>query len=214
MSNAAKTRLGRRAAIRQTLAGAVAQGIACMALAGPLAVASGWTNAASQSAQAFDIAAGPLASALNQFGQSAHILLSYPAQLVEGKNSPGLQGQHAIDSGLAVLLSGTGLQAVREANGNYSLVVAAVPGALQLGEVSISGKAPGSTTEGTGLYSTYSSSSSTRLNLTPRETPQSLTVMSAKFSRNATISYLQGVESIHDQHKPTAASLFRGVPAG
>lgn len=177
MSNAAKTRLGRRAAIRQTLAGAVAQGIACMALAGPLAVASGWANAESQSAQAFDIAAGPLASALNQFGQSAHILLSYPAQLVEGKNSPGLQGQHAIDSGLAVLLSGTGLQAVREANGNYSLVVAAVPGALQLGEVSISGKAPGSTTEGTGLYSTYSSSSSTRLNLTPRETPQSLTVM-------------------------------------
>src|SRR5438270_1720466 len=35
--------------------------------------------------------------------------------------------------------------------------------------VSISGKAPGSTTEGTGLYTTYSSSSSTRLNLTPRE---------------------------------------------
>lgn len=128
MSNAARTRLGRRAAIRQTLAGAVAQGIACMALAGPLAVVSGWANAASQSAQAFDIAAGPLASALNQFGQSAHILLSYPAQLVEGKNSPGLHGQHAVDSGLAVLLSGTGLQAVREANGNYSLVVAAVPG--------------------------------------------------------------------------------------
>lgn len=43
--------------------------------------------------------------------------------------------------------------------------------------MSISGKAPGSTTEGTGLYTTYSSSSSTRLNLTPQETPQSLTVM-------------------------------------
>ena len=38
-------------------------------------------------------------------------------------------------------------------------------------------KAAGSTTEGTGSYTTQSSSSSTRLNLTPRETPQSLTVM-------------------------------------
>ena len=40
-----------------------------------------------------------------------------------------------------------------------------------------SGKAPGSTTEGTDSYTTASSSSSTRLNLAPQETPQALTVM-------------------------------------
>ena len=46
-----------------------------------------------------------------------------------------------------------------------------------MGAISISGMAPGSTTEGTGLYTTYSSSSSTRLNLTQKETPQSVTVI-------------------------------------
>ncbi|WP_312255630.1 TonB-dependent siderophore receptor [Stutzerimonas nitrititolerans] len=43
--------------------------------------------------------------------------------------------------------------------------------------MTISGKAPGSITEGTGSYTTGSTSSSTRLNLTPRETPQSITVI-------------------------------------
>ncbi|MEE1921952.1 TonB-dependent siderophore receptor [Pseudomonas sp. 148P] len=168
---------GRRAATRQALALAVAQGIACMALGGSLVALPGWANAAEQAGQEFDIAAGPLAGALNQFGKSAHILLSYPAQLVEGKSSPGLKGRHEIASGLAQLLAGSGLQPIREANGNYTLMLAVAPEALQLGEVSISGKAPGSITEGTGLYTTYSSSSSTRLNLTPKETPQTLTVM-------------------------------------
>ena len=166
-----------RGAVRRALAVAVARGIACMALAGPLVMVPGWVNAAEQAVQEFDIAAGPLAAALNQFGQSAHILLSYPAQWVEGKNTQGLKGRHGIDEGLSRLLAGTGLQPLREANGNYSLIQTVAPDALQLGEVSISGKAPGSITEGTGLYTTYASSSSTRLNLTPRETPQSLTVM-------------------------------------
>ena len=104
-------------------------------------------------------------------------MLSYPASLTEGRSSPGLRGRHDVDSGLALLLSGTGLQAVRGANGDYSLQPRGNGASLELSPVSISGKAPGSTTEGTGEYTTYSSSSSTRLNLTPRETPQSITVM-------------------------------------
>ena len=163
--------------IRHAFAGAVVQGMACLALASSLLLTPGWATAAVQAEQDFEIAPGPLAGALNQFGQSAHILLSYPAQLTDGKASPGVSGRHAVDVGLALLLQGTGLHAVRQANGNYLIEVPATAGALQLGEVSISGKAPGSTTEGTGLYTTYSSSSSTRLNLTPRETPQSLSVM-------------------------------------
>jgi outer membrane receptor for ferric coprogen and ferric-rhodotorulic acid len=162
--------------LKQKLAGAVVQGIACMTATTSLLIAPNWAHAAEQTLQSFDIPAGPLAPALTRFGQTAHILLSYSTPLTEGQTTPGLNGQYDVEQGLAMLLEGTGLEASRGANGNYSLV-ASSGDALQLSAVSISGKAPGSTTEGTGLYTTYSSSSSTRLNLTPRETPQSLTVM-------------------------------------
>ncbi|ATP47731.1 TonB-dependent siderophore receptor [Pseudomonas putida] len=147
-----------------------------MSASAPLLLTPGWATAAEQAQADFDIAAGPLAPALARFGQTAHILLSYPTALTEGRSTSGLQGRFDVDQGLAMLLAGTGLEASRGVNGNYSLQATAT-GALELSAVSISGKAPGSTTEGSGLYTTYSSSSSTRLNLTPRETPQSLTVM-------------------------------------
>lgn len=164
-----------RTTLKKTLAVAVVRGIAGLTMAAPVLLAPTWVQAAEQ--YRFDIKPGSLAGALNQFGQVTHILLSYPAVLTEGKTSPGLQGLHDLDSGLAILLGSTDLQAVRGSGDSYSLEPRATGGALQLGTVSISGKAPGSTTEGTGSYTTQSSSSSTRLNLTPRETPQSLTVM-------------------------------------
>lgn len=177
MNRTARKRQGWQRSVSQKLAGAVVQGIACMGASAPLLLMPAWATAAAQAQADFDIPAGPLAPALARFGQSAHILLSYPTALTEGRSTSGLAGRFDIDQGLAILLAGTGLEASRGVNGSYSLQASASTGALELSAVSISGKAPGSTTEGTGLYTTYSSSSSTRLNLTPRETPQSLTVM-------------------------------------
>ena len=164
-----------RTTLKTSLALAVLQGIAAITAATPLMLASAWVQAAEQ--LEFDIAPGSLAGVLNQFGQVTQILLSYPAALTDGKTSPGLQGHHDLDTGLAILLGTSDLQAVHRSGNHYSLEPRPAGGALQLSTVSISGKAPGSTTEGTGSYATQSSSSSTRLNLTPRETPQSLTVM-------------------------------------
>lgn len=161
--------------LKTSLALAVMQGIASVTVVTPLLLASAWVHAAPQ--VEFDIPPGSLAEALNQFGQASQILLSYPAALTDGQTSPGLRGRHDLDTGLAILLSTSNLQAVHGSGNTYSLARRPSDGALQLGTVSISGKAPGSTTEGTGSYTTQSSSSSTRLNLTPRETPQSLTVM-------------------------------------
>lgn len=175
VNRTARKRQGWQFSIKQKLAGAVVQGIACMAVTAPLLIAPNWA-AAEQAQEDFDIPAGALAPALTRFGQTAHILLSYSTSLTEGRSTSGLKGRYDVDQGLAILLAGSGLEASRGANGNYSLH-ASTGDALELGAVSISGKAPGSTTEGTGLYTTYSSSSSTRLNLTPRETPQSMTVM-------------------------------------
>ncbi|MCE1117341.1 MULTISPECIES: TonB-dependent siderophore receptor [Pseudomonas] len=133
--------------------------------------------AAEQNVQRFDIPAAPLGTALTRLGQQAHLLLSFPDELITGQSSQGLQGDFTVDEALRALLAGSQLVAVRQPDGRYVIERAQVSGALELQSISISGKAPGSTTEGTGLYTTYSSSSSTRLNLTPKETPQSLTVM-------------------------------------
>lgn len=133
--------------------------------------------AADSTVQHYEIPAAPLGTALNQLGQQAHLLLSFPNDLIAGQNSPGLNGDYTIDGALQALLAGSQLIAVRQPDGRYTLQRAPASTALELQSISISGKAPGSTTEGTGLYTTYSSSSSTRLNLTPKETPQSLTVM-------------------------------------
>ncbi|CAM4050387.1 Outer-membrane receptor for ferric coprogen and ferric-rhodotorulic acid [Pseudomonas reidholzensis] len=127
----------------------------------------------------FEIAPGPLGTALSQFASSAGVTLSFASEQTQGLSSPGLQGNYGTDEGLAQLLQGSGLQARRQSNGSYVLMPAshAADGALELTPLSISGKAPGSTTEGSGSYTTESSSSSTRLNLSLKETPQSVTVL-------------------------------------
>lgn len=127
---------------------------------------------------AVNIPAQSLSSALRELGQQANLDILFSPDMVQGLKSRTVSGSLEPEQALNDLLQGSGI--------SYQIIgntVTLVPGntaagnALQLGTVSISGKAPGSTTEGTGLYTTYSSSSSTRLNLTPRETPQSVTVM-------------------------------------
>ncbi|MFR0672837.1 TonB-dependent siderophore receptor [Enterobacterales bacterium AW_CKDN230030176-1A_HGKHYDSX7] len=127
---------------------------------------------------AVDIAAQPLASALQQLGQQTDMQILYSPELVQGLNARAVSGPVSTQEALQRLLSGSGLSYRME--GNTVLLMAppsADSGALELGMTSISGMAPGSVTEGSGSYTTYMSSSSTRLNLTQKETPQSVTVV-------------------------------------
>ncbi|MFP5425781.1 MAG: TonB-dependent siderophore receptor [Gammaproteobacteria bacterium] len=132
-----------------------------------------------QQSTRFEIAPGPLGTALSEFASAAGVTLSFASEQTQGLSSPGLQGTFSVEEGLAHLLVGSGLQASRQSNGGYVLLPAAsaANGAMELMPLSISGKAPGSTTEGSGSYTTESSSSSTRLNLSLKETPQSVTVL-------------------------------------
>lgn len=52
----------------------------------------------------FDVAAGPLAGALNRFAQQAGVTLALDADKVQGLQSAGLKGAYAIDDGFNVLL--------------------------------------------------------------------------------------------------------------
>ena len=146
---------------------------------GSLAVASAvQAQPAANSILRFDIAAAPLDQALSQFGRQAGIPLSIDASLTAGKNSPGVKGSFSVEQGLARLLAGTGLSAFRTDSGNYLLAQAVEPGgALELGATSINSRLLGETTEGTGSYTTGSTSTATRMNLSIRETPQSISVV-------------------------------------
>ncbi|AUT61362.1 TonB-dependent siderophore receptor [Paraburkholderia terrae] len=92
-------------------------------IASPAAFAADATEMAQASPRkSFDIAAGPLESALNQYGQQARIMLSYPSALTANRHSAGLHGEYDTQQGLVRLLRGTGLSSVQQSNGSYTLV--------------------------------------------------------------------------------------------
>ena len=134
-------------------------------------------GASQQAVREYAIAPGTLDQALNQFAREAGILLSVDATLTAGKQSRGLHGHYGVVDGLGQLLSGSGLGLVNR-DGNYSLeAVASNANALELGATSVVGAGLGATTEGTGSYTTGATSTATKLPLTLRETPQSVSVM-------------------------------------
>lgn len=94
-------------------------------LIAPMAMAQTLLNQESQDAsqimQAFQIPAGDLENTLNQLGQSAGILLSYSAELTVDKESNGLVGSYTLKTAFEVLLKDTGLQAVQQSDGSYTI---------------------------------------------------------------------------------------------
>jgi len=148
--------------------------------------------------QQFQIAAGPLGTALSLFATHAGITLTFDARQTQGRQSAGLQGDYSIDEGLARLLLGSGLRAQRQTNGGYVLVPASGDGSLDLGAISIDGQALGETTEGSGSYTTGVTRTATKLPLSIRETPQSVTVVTR--------------QQIDDQGAKSIADVLRNTP--
>lgn len=99
-----------------------------LALAAAVVTAIGWApstqaqgQGGSRQTKTVDIPAGPLTEALNRFAEDSGVFLSAPAELTQGKTSPGLSGAYTVDQGFAELLRGQGLEIVRQANGGYAL---------------------------------------------------------------------------------------------
>lgn len=164
-----------------------------LALAGATPLLSQAQTSAQAAAQAddtlrsFSIPAGPLAATLNRFGREAGIMLSFSTQLTQGLQSPGVTGVHTSDSGLATLLKGSGLTAVRQAGGGF--VVAATgaedsaatgANAAALPMVHVTAQAQGATTENTGSY-TGRATTLGKMEQSLRETPQSVSVITRQF---------------------------------
>lgn len=71
----------------------------------------------------FDIPAGKLEDALTLFARQAGITLTFAPDPVEGKLTGGLRGSYGVHEGLEVLLTGSGLDVVKQGDGTYVLEV-------------------------------------------------------------------------------------------
>ena len=166
-----------------------------MLLAGATSVslASAAAQAAEASSRHYELAAGPLEESLNSFAQVAGISLPFDPALVQGKRAPALRGDYAVQDGLERLLAGSGLTVTRTASGNYLLIARSQSAdALELGATTISGLGLGSTTENSGSYTTGAMQTATKLPLSLRETPQSVTVITRQRMDD------QGMRSLDD----------------
>ncbi|WKN21369.1 TonB-dependent siderophore receptor [Azotobacter vinelandii] len=124
----------------------------------------------------FDIAPGPLGQALTRFSDQSGLRLIVASELLAGHRSPGLQGEFDVQQGLRQLLAGSGLAGT--VSGDTLLIETAAQGdAMSLDIMRVEDNALGTITEQTKSYTPGTIATATRLVLTPRETPQTVTVV-------------------------------------
>lgn len=151
-------------------------------------------------ARHYDIRPGPLGLALSRFAAQAGVVLSFDAQLTQGKQSAGLQGGYSVASGLAAMLAGTGLEAISQGANSYGLRVA---GTQTLAPVQVLGSREPTPSEGTDSYTVGVSNTATRLPMTLRETPQSVSVMTRQRLTD------QGLNTLEDAIVNTPGLTFK-----
>lgn len=95
--------------------------------ASPLSLVAAATPALAQETS-YDIAAQPLASAILEYSRQSNVAVLAPMDLVKGKRAPAVRGSFSASDALDRLLAGSGLRAVRGANGGLSLVRASAAG--------------------------------------------------------------------------------------
>ncbi|WP_150629623.1 TonB-dependent siderophore receptor, partial [Pseudomonas fluorescens] len=150
---------------------------------------------ASAAPVALNIPSQALASALNELGKQANLQILYSPDQVAGIKSRAVSGSLEPSQALSELLKGTGISF--QINGNTVTLVSGGGSSLQLGATTISGQALGLNTEDTGSYTTGATTTATKLPLTLRETPQSVTVVTRQQMDD------RGVQSVGDALKNT-----------
>lgn len=130
-------------------------------------------------AKSYRIAAGALSPALSHFAGQSGVTLSSDPALTAGLSTRGLQGSHGVADGFARLLEGSGLEVVPQGPGVYVLRRAGVParGAAVMQQVTVFGQGLGASTEGTGSYTSGAMRTATRMDMSVRDTPQSVSVI-------------------------------------
>lgn len=142
-----------------------------------------------QAARNFTIPAQGLGDALTDFGQQSGLQVSVDAAAIRGVSSPGANGSFSPAQALSRLLTGTGF--TFRINGNVVTLERApqtADGVIALGAVRVEGagipvsgvRYDPTVTEKSGSYTTPAMRTATRLPMSIRETPQSVTVLTAQ----------------------------------
>ncbi|WP_313110748.1 STN domain-containing protein, partial [Stutzerimonas nitrititolerans] len=166
-------------------------------VAAPAALAQSAAN--EQSVRSYEIPAGPLSSALSRFAGKAGVMLSVDGSLLEGRQSGGLSGQYGVDEGFDALLQGSGLQAVRNAQGTYSLAPRAEQAStVELKPMVVEGFALGNALGEMEGYNATHSSVATKTSMPLVETSQTVSVVTR--------------QQIEDQGSRSIAQAVRYTP--
>jgi outer membrane receptor for ferric coprogen and ferric-rhodotorulic acid len=142
------------------------------------------------------MAAQSLDQALTQLADQTNVRLIFNSNDVRGQNAPALSGPYTLAQAMDTLLRGSGY--TWRLLDERTLVLEPLPkagDAMVLGATTVSAidNPLGATTEGTGSYTTGVSSTATRLNLTPRETPQSVSVVTRQLMDDKNLTSLDKV---------------------
>lgn len=186
----------------RSLSQAVRAAMLCLPLAAvvvaPVALAQ---SVGQQTARSYDIPAGSLSSALSRFAGEAGVMLSVDGRLVDNRQSSGLQGQYGVEEGFDTLLRGSGLQAVRDERGAYSLVPAPSreqAEAVELKPMVVEGFALGNALGAMEGYNATHSSVATKTSMPLAETSQTVSVVTR--------------QQIEDQGSRSIAQAVRYTP--
>lgn len=153
--------------------------LACAAALGMLsaAPAAHAQTTATTAPQSFSLPAQPLGQALNALARQSGVAISADAALVANRNAPALQGAATLREALQRLLAGSGLVAVPSASAWTIRPAGASDDGTMLAPLTVTAQSDRSTTEGNGSYTTGSMQTATRLPMSIRETPQSVSVI-------------------------------------
>lgn len=142
----------------------------------------------------FDLPAASLGQTLNAIARQSSQVVSLEPVLVRGKQAPAIHGEMTTEQALQQALQGSGLELRSTPGGAYSVQPKAEgDGAVELGATSINASGLGATTENTGSYTSGSTSTATKMNLSLRETPQSVTVITRQRIEDQALSNLNEV---------------------
>ncbi|TBV11411.1 TonB-dependent siderophore receptor [Stutzerimonas kirkiae] len=122
-----------------------------------------------------NIPAQPLRPALQELASKTGVQFLYNPEDVEGLRSTALNSRYQLSDAIRAIIQGTGL--TYGLNGNTVTLQLATNDSLQLSATEITSQKLGAVTEGTGSYTTGVTSTATRMNLSIRETPQSISVI-------------------------------------
>ncbi len=140
--------------------------------------------------QQFNVPAGPMAQALRRFASQADISVSFKDSLIGNTKSAGLKGSYNIEDGLNTLLGNAPLNVKASGNNAYIIEKRIIS---TLATTQVTDESLGSNTENTGSYTTGSMASATGLNLSMRETPQSVSVVTSQLIQDQDLRTLTDV---------------------